>query len=136
MFVAGKQYSTAFLWANADAIGQQLAIAAGKCSHMDSASNVISANHASLAGGAIYSTETAFLNVTCDDKLAPSLLRAGCPTWSNNTVGPAMDDAYGPTIQVLQYAYASWTVGIVSAPEYGMPAPTQLSELPDEYRLP
>lgn len=95
-----KPYSTAFLWSNADDAGQQLAIAAGNCSHLNSASNVMRKNHANVAGGAIYATNKTTLNMTCDGD-APSLLRDGCSAWSDNTVLPAADCAHDPLPMIL-----------------------------------
>ena len=101
--LAGIQqpYSTAFLWANADPVGHQLAVAAGNCSHLNSASNVMRKNHANVAGGAIYATNKTTLTVMCDGD-APTPLRQGCLAWSDNTVLPATDCAHDqlPTISV------------------------------------
>ncbi len=50
--------------------------------------NVLVDNHADVAGGAVFATDKASLNMTCSNGL-PLDFVAGCPSpaWSGNTVG-------------------------------------------------
>ncbi len=56
--------------------------------------NVMDDNHADVAGGAVYATDMASLNLTCSSGL-PGDDATGCPSpdWSGNTVGPSQADA-------------------------------------------
>ncbi len=56
--------------------------------------NVFVDNHADIAGGAVYATDTASLNLTCSKGL-PWNDTTGCPgpAWSGNTVGPSQEPA-------------------------------------------
>lgn len=67
---------------------QQLAEAAGKCSYLQTWSNPFGTNYASVAGGALYTTDMASMDLKCVDGQGLNIT-TGCPAWFNNTVGVA-----------------------------------------------
>ena len=67
---------------------KQLASAAGNCSLVQSWSNVFADNYASIAGGAIYATDAASLQLACGggSLVGANVDSAACADWMNNTV--------------------------------------------------
>lgn len=61
----------------------------GTCSSITSVNDSLTNNRVALTGGAIYSTDTLSLNVTCPSGQQLDLV-SGCAAWTGNSVGHAL----------------------------------------------
>lgn len=88
-------------WAQISADTQQLAAAVTTSSLVLSQSQLFLNNFASLAGGAIYGTDLASLQMTCSDGTRADN-ESACASWVGNRVSEG--DANGTQLQVSHLA--------------------------------
>ena len=106
LVVAGAVSSHPFRWSYLE---PELAKQAGNCSLLVSVADTFQSNFASLAGGALFSTDTASTTIACSTTATPAGNQTcGGPMWSGNAVGI---DGYG-----AQAAFLPASIAVLAGP--------------------